>query len=434
MREVFRLFSLTETYEIWIIPEKEVQFYNLVFAFISIIFGQSLCFSVWFDKPKKLFQNLHRRNTTIVNSQRAINSYFLHWFSKIVIVCFVFFGTTISGGYSYLDFYPNYIWVFILLIIFLFFQSWNQILIQFKRKSFVWFIISVFVVVSMSFGLSRINIINYHKINEIAKSKNIIGKYELELPLSQNYSRLEKKSLAQQIYIVNEKENSKENQNIIIYDNKTVSFQELNVIITDWISQLNECELPFTTLCYHIDKNTKIEFYHELIENARNCKILRLSFAVCPKPTFKENKNDLFVFSINIPNSKAFESEQLQILQESIDSISNKIDITISSENIFDINGTSTTANELENQIYKLILKENDYLIRIFCKETDNFESYFAIFDASKTAINKLRNEYSLRIYKMEYEELDENKMFEVRNLFPWRVLDMSGFLKKSRQ
>ena len=35
-RESFRLVSLTEDYDFWILTDKEVGFYNLIFAFISV--------------------------------------------------------------------------------------------------------------------------------------------------------------------------------------------------------------------------------------------------------------------------------------------------------------------------------------------------------------------------------------------------------------
>ena len=44
VRETFRILSLTETYDLWILTDKEVRFYNLIFAFISVIIGQAVAF------------------------------------------------------------------------------------------------------------------------------------------------------------------------------------------------------------------------------------------------------------------------------------------------------------------------------------------------------------------------------------------------------
>ena len=38
-RETFRFASLTVDYDLWILTDNEVRFYNLIFAFISVIFA-----------------------------------------------------------------------------------------------------------------------------------------------------------------------------------------------------------------------------------------------------------------------------------------------------------------------------------------------------------------------------------------------------------
>jgi len=427
MRETFRVFSLTETYDIWTPSESEVYFYNLFFAFISIIFGQSLCFSLWFDKPKRLFQNLHKRNTVIVNSQRALNSYFLSWFSKIVIVCFIFFGTIIQGGYSYLDFYPDYIWVFVLLIIFLFFQSWNSILLQYKRKSFWWLLLSIFVVISLSFGLSKVNVIDYHKINDIAKSKNTLSNYTLNLPKSENYSKLEKISLVKRIYIVQNNNGSAEKKPLIIIDNKIVSFEELYSIITEWKSQKEEAEIPFMTYLFHIDTEINMEFFYKLKSVFHSWEGSKFSFAVDPKNRNSENiQSSNLAIHIYMLNFKIIEPDDLQSITQQTDSIKNKIDVSVTESNNFIVNGALINETKLSNYFYNLITNETDYIVRIYLQESDNFGSYFSIIEATKTAIKKLRNEYALQTYNEQYESLDNDKMKEIRELYPQMIINMA--------
>ena len=99
IREVFRILSVTEDYDLWILTDKEVDFYNLFFAFISVIISQSVCFAFWFDRPRGFFEKRHYRTTTIVNDQRVLNWYFLSWFSKLAIVFGIMFGLAFHGGF-----------------------------------------------------------------------------------------------------------------------------------------------------------------------------------------------------------------------------------------------------------------------------------------------------------------------------------------------
>ncbi len=54
-REGLRINSVTDNYDLWVLTDDEVRFYNLVFAFFSVIIGQSICFTFWLNKSKNLF-------------------------------------------------------------------------------------------------------------------------------------------------------------------------------------------------------------------------------------------------------------------------------------------------------------------------------------------------------------------------------------------
>ena len=108
MRESFRILSVTEKYDLWVLTNKEVTFYNLFFAFLSVIIGQSVCFVFWFDQPKKIFGIRNHRKTAIINDQRFLNWYFLSWFSKLAVVFGLFFGFTFHGSWHLFSLYPDY--------------------------------------------------------------------------------------------------------------------------------------------------------------------------------------------------------------------------------------------------------------------------------------------------------------------------------------
>ena len=248
MRESFRILSVTEKYDLWVLTNKEVTFYNLFFAFLSVIIGQSVCFVFWFDQPKKIFGIRNHRKTAIINDQRFLNWYFLSWFSKLAVVFGLFFGFTFHGSWHLFSLYPDYNYVFILIIITLFLQTWNTIRLTYIRKSLNWLLASIVCVSVLSFGLSKINLTNYKVINKSILSKNIHYQYKLDLPFSAIYERPEKRSLIEDIHVVFSKDDKGSSKPIIVADNKRIPLDSLHFKIRDWQSMRDEFEIPFTNV------------------------------------------------------------------------------------------------------------------------------------------------------------------------------------------
>ena len=176
MREFFRVFSLTEDFDMWILTESEVYFYNFFFAFVAVIVGQSVCFSFWLDRPRKIFGNRHFRRTKIINDQRFLHWYFLSWFSKLAFLFGILFGHLFQGGFHDFSLYPDYNFMFVMIVVVLFLQTWNSIRPTFRRKSFKWMLASAAIVSIVAFGLSRINLIDYKAINQNQLEKNKLAK------------------------------------------------------------------------------------------------------------------------------------------------------------------------------------------------------------------------------------------------------------------
>ena len=127
-RESLRIFSFTEQFELWILSTKEVWFYNLFIAYISAIFGQSVCMSWWFNYPSKRYGKYKKSLNPVINDLFNLNSFTLSWISKMALVWALFFGWTSFEGHYVIPLYPYYIHVFILIIVVLFFNSWIRII------------------------------------------------------------------------------------------------------------------------------------------------------------------------------------------------------------------------------------------------------------------------------------------------------------------
>ena len=160
-REVIRIFSITEDFNIWVLTDSEVNFYNLFFAYLAVIAGQAVCIRFLLDKPRKLFTKQKRYwNTAIIHDQRFLYIYFLNWFAKLAVLYALFFGVTFDNAFYAFSFYPKYNYLFILIILVLFLQSFTSIRRIF-RNSLKYLLLSAIVLSALAFGLSRINLLDY---------------------------------------------------------------------------------------------------------------------------------------------------------------------------------------------------------------------------------------------------------------------------------
>jgi len=116
IREAFRVMSKTDDFDLWILSDNEVNFYNLFFAALAVIIGVSVGFQYLFDKPRKMFEKQHYRITNIISDQRIQSWIFISVFSKIALVFGVMFGfgfrASFDSGFYAISLYPQYNYLF----------------------------------------------------------------------------------------------------------------------------------------------------------------------------------------------------------------------------------------------------------------------------------------------------------------------------------
>lgn len=427
IREVFRILSVTETYDLWILTDKEVYFYNLIFAYISVIIGQSIAFLFWLDRPKSIFRKQNLRKTTILNDQRAINWYFLSWFSKLAIVFGLMFGLTFRGGFYVFSLYPDYNYIFILIVIVLFLQTWNTISLSSKRKGQKWMLISGVLLSIIAFGISRINIIDYKTINHNYLKKNIHYNYNLELPESDSYKRIEKRSLTENIYLVDSKQN--ENESIIIVDNEQISFEKLHEKIIEWQSVRYKYDVPFMVYRLHIHKSIKMDFVNQVKKELTKSNVSRIAYAVVPANNeYDKRFYQDYSFSMLLPNWKADWMNPKTI--KDLNKVQNIIEIK-QTEFDYLINDTLVKTNRIKSTIKRLIQENSDYIIKFYVNDNAVFSDYFKVLLSLKEAVNELRNLYSEKKFFKQYDLLDYEEATEVRQKFPFRIFEITTELKE---
>lgn len=424
-REVFRILSATENYDLWILTDKEVYFYNLFFAYISAIIAQSVCFTFWFDRPKTLYGKQNHRKASIINDQRVLNWSFLCWFSELAIAFGIMFGLAFQCGFYFFSFYPAYNYIFILIVIVLFLQTWITIRLTFKRISLKWMLSSIVVLSIIALGLSRINLIDYKAINQNYLQKNIHYNYNLELPETDSYERLYKRSLIENIYIVESKYQQANSEPIIVVDNEKIAIEKLHEKIKDWQSFRSKYDIPFMVYRLHIHKAIKMDFVNQLKKELTKSGVVIIAYAVIPT-NHEYDKRDCqgFSFSSILPN---WDDDRLnpKAFYKDLDKIQNIIEIK-QPEADYLINDSLVKSNQIKNTIKRLIQQNSDYIIKFYVNDNVDFSDYFKVWSSVKEAVYELRNEYSEKTYSIQFDLLDEYQVNEIREKYPFRIFELT--------
>ncbi|MEI6349370.1 MAG: hypothetical protein WCP69_15605 [Bacteroidota bacterium] len=418
LREAFRTLSVNEDYDLWILSTNEVHFYNLFFAFISVIIGQSICFTYWFDRPNKRVHRLNYKRTSILNDQRVLNWYFLFWFLKMTFLYALFFGLSSGLGSQVFSFYPDYIYLFILIIVVLYLQTWNTIRQLFKQRSTKWLLISIVVVSLTSFGLSRINIVDYEAINKICNQKNIHYNYNLELPESDFYEKLEKRSLIENIYIVERKKQIGKYEPVILIDKQEVKLSDLYQKIKEKQFLREESDIPFMVYQLHIHRKIKMSFVRELKQELSDANVQNIAYSVTPtNSNNKHCKNCVSRFRLQPQNSILFPPPL------DFTTVDNIIEITYSGKT-YSINKKKIDFKDFKDEIKKQIQSNLHYIIKLYISEDDNFEVYLNTIICIKKAVFELRDEYCLEKFAKHFDDIEDT--YEIRKKYRLTFIEMT--------
>ena len=387
-REIIRLFSVTDKYDIWVLSDKEVNFYNLFFAFLSLIFAQSICFAQWFGKPRRVFEKVTIQKSAIINDQRFLNNFFFSWFSRLATLYALFIGIAPAAGFYVFSFYPKYNFMFVLILIVLFLQTWVTILRIYKRKTLKWMLYSAVIISALAFMFSRINLVDYKSINKIVLEKNIAHKYNLELAEVRTFDYSEVYS--EDIYIV--KQQSDTGSPLIIFNNNELSFNEMEQFLPNYIKSENyffDCPL-------YIDKSIKMSYIKRIKEIMENSGLDRVVYAVIPEDReFDKRYYTHRYFEWSLIDKK--EQENTDLKEHEL--------LTVSYENNrLQLNNVDCPAKDFYSKVKQQIEEHSNYFVIFYVTDEMAFSDYIFVLSEFKRAVETLRNDHSIKKISVEYE------------------------------
>ena len=423
MLEAFRLMTVTPEYDIWVPSEKGRSFYQLFFAFVSVVFAQSFCLAYWFDGPRRVFERGHRSAVQIVYGQRNLNWYFLYWFAKVLLCWFCIFS--FPGSFYAFSLYPDFKHLFILLMIVLFLHPWVAIRQAFKRKTVKWMAVSAVLVTVLAFGMSRINVVDYKSLDNAFLSRNAPHSYSLELPETEALVKVEHATLSKNAYLVQSKDKT-ESKCLIIVDGKTVDLKAFSESMEDWRLCHNEADIPLLNCRLNIDKNVKMKDVDEVRQALADMRFYRVQYAVVPRHRELDVRYYTFL-SLHTQRLPArFLGDSLyQKWIEDVSEIPNQIVVMPKGTGTFEINGVMTEGKGGKARFRDLIEQDLDYIIRFKVDEEMLYGDYMVVVTSAMEALDELKDEYAMDRYLKHWDQLYEyEEQVDIRNHFPFRFFE----------
>lgn len=417
-REILRVFWVSDFYDIWILNEQEVAFYNLFYAFVSTILGQSICFTIWFETPKRIYERNYRRRISIITDHKVLNWFFLAWFSKLAVSYAAIFGASYSSADFYIfSFYPKYNYVFVLIIIVLFLQTWLGVLLKYKLTGTKWMLIAASIVTLISIGLSKINLVDSVSYNAQVLSSNIYERYDLILPESDYFKRRIHPNRFERIFLVN-KDYGDTSTPLYIMDNEHCTISELALKLLNEKNKRPQELQNILQFQLNIAPNVKMDHVERLKRELAYLDTPVLAYGVVPTDhplDRKYYKGHIFPVA-----NYAYYEHVTKDLGNTF-----KITITPLNSGNYLLNRKQVSTEEVRTTVADLIKTNPNFVIQLKFYSNTLFEDYFAMLLNARSAILDLRNAYSENQYKIAFDELPRDYQREVMSIYPSRIMDI---------
>ena len=422
LREVFRVLFSVIIYPnfLMILESNEVSFYNYIFAIFSSILGLSFTLKIIFEKPKQFGHKAkyYYRKSMLFNSISFVNVTAMGIILRIVTLPIFIFGTIFP---YYLSYYDEYKFLIYLILIVLFLEQWKIIRLIFKNRALKWMTISLASVLLYSFVISKINIINYKKINT-SFIKNQAGiKNELTLSAVINYKKITNKYLTPEFFIAYPKNGRNNNVfPLIVYKNEEYSIENISEIIENIKSDYSENTLPLlifksentlplVTFKLNIDKNIKMRHVSLIKQKIAEHNFSRIVYGVLIKNSA-------------LPKEVQFDIGMFERLQQIVDtpSLSLPPKPIYKKEDLYTIvlgqNKNNINTIEIEN----ILRKSPKKVMHLKSTDDANLNDYLQVKDALLSIYHKLRNEYAIQTHGKTFYQLNRDQIRDIKkDIYP---------------
>ena len=417
LSESFRAMSIGYGNTPQILSELNRRYYNLFFAGLSVVFGNSIALNFIFSKPQRITHRFNSKRKRLINDQIFLSFNFSYWFAKIGFSFGVF--SMCCMDFEFLSYF-KYISILLLIVLYLeSLKALGQLLNNSQRFRFVLIHFSCLLLVT--FSLSKLNVIDYKGLDKMMLENSPIMDYP--------YSNFNNEDVYSYRYSMELKLEVEEKGKINVYaDDRKWSLKEVPKLILMWRASMREETIPFLTVNLIADKNTKINVLKELELQMYSINQRRVSYTVRTDDLlfsrFERRGFEIKITSdVLALRDEADNFPYPQILNEKDDGINDTIRIQIG-KNILFKNKKIANNEDLKNRFITTHSKTTAFEYNY--QKDATYQDYINVLAAHFSAVEKLRKEKQTIFIDYEYqrnESYDEEKR-QLRRQFPIIILE----------
>ncbi|MFI1771782.1 hypothetical protein [Thalassobellus citreus] len=418
LNEAFRLFSFGYDDTPHIFNSSERRFYNLFFAGLSIVFGNSITILSITSRPSRVISRLNPLRKRIINDQIFLNFSFSYWFVKIGFV----FGV-ITMCCVDINFLPSFKLYAYLLLFVLYLESWKALSRVLPKNRIKIQFLHLVILIVLSFGLSWVNVIDYKSIDKGLLENNPI----INLPSSKFHDE----PLGWRNPRVSFKVELDTKGDLAIYTERRerIDLNELPNIIVHERKQLREELIHFMFVQISADKNLDIRYIKKIEAELISINQSRVLYVISEDTLtksydvnsikFKISKGVLSLkdtTNIRIPfyfNMPYFSENQIPMdtLRVSVGSL-----VKVNNSIIFD----KKLSEEFKNYINEDVLFEYSY------QKEATYQDYINVLSAHREAVEELRHKNQKFFKKHRWDNYKDyrDEQDKLRIQFPMQLIE----------
>ncbi len=414
-RESIRIISSISYYDIWILTDQEVTFYNRFFASISLIFGMGNALAFYSNRPSFYNRSITERTRTFLDATH-LNWVFIAWGFKLAMAFGIFF---IATTYYYeVSLYPSFRFLFILLVIVLYLQLWTN-----SRRQFMSFTKKAFLPTSLLFIiftvlLGSVNFIDYRAINEQVLSKNPIHVLNIKKPSATYNTSSNLGGYTKDLYVSRSESGQKKNTRLMLDDALEIELTDLDAILKNWRKNFLVHNRPGLKCKLTIDKNVLMHNVNQLKDSILKSGIHKIEYAIAPENAVHQQQ-----FKHAIIPARLFDFNMISELFPHRLENKKVYKIRITKTEIL-INGKVISSERLETFIENILKKSTDYHFDIVYDDSIRYQKFIDIYALLYRLIQEGRDQIAREKFGKNYHLLSKVDQKEIQKRIPFSIED----------
>jgi hypothetical protein len=400
-------------------------FYNFFYACLACFFSFSLVVSHIIKRPS-IFRDIKSyKKKTILNNLSGFQNYFIYWFVKMgALIAFFNFCMPL---FSYIDFFKEYQYLFIFILLVLYLQYWITLRLVFRNSILKVMGICSLLIVGVSLLFTQLPFTNDDKVDAEIRKLMVSSYIRQNLPIATYPQKAERKFLVSELFLGQSVIDSprihlmvKNYENIKII---RIDFTDIGNYIEIQRELLPEYERDQLTWALYIDKNVPFEDYKKLHFELRKNGVRRI-ISVSNK-SYQEG-----IFQGLPPLYLDDEGQPSYELYPIGDFKPQFLEFHISIDSVF-LSGQKISLDHLKSEVKAFMKKSSqENVVAITIDDEVPYGFYFQVKDRIWSAFEELRDEEAIQQSGKRFRELDEYNeperkiRNEIRSKTPFNFLE----------